>query len=193
MANFVINKTPIKDLMQGEIISKKDGRGYFERVFCFEELKESCKLKKNIIQINRSLSKIKGTIRGCHFQFHPYAETKVVSCCKGSLFDVGIDLRKGSETYLQYFSQILTSENKKFLVIPEGFAHGFQTLKKNTEILYLVTEKFSLEHDNGINPFDPAININWPIPCTIRSEKDTKRKFIKDRNFKGIELFDSKV
>tara|TARA_Y100000739_G_C20536042_1_gene431303 strand:+ start:189 stop:761 length:573 start_codon:yes stop_codon:yes gene_type:complete len=190
VANFVINKTPIKDLMQGEIISKKDGRGYFERVFCLNEFKENFKLKKNIIQINRSLSKIKGTIRGCHFQFQPYAETKVVSCCNGSLFDVGIDLRKGSETYLQYFSQILTSENKKFLVIPEGFAHGFQTLKENTEILYLVTEKFSLEHDNGINPFDPEININWPIPCTIRSEKDTKRKFIKDRNFKGIELFD---
>ena len=102
---------------------------------------------------------------------------------------MGIDLRKGSDTYLQFFSQILTAENKKFLVIPEGFAHGFQTLEENTEILYLVTEKFSPEHDNGINPFDPEIKINWPIPCTIRSEKDTKRKFIKDRNFHGIDLF----
>ena len=188
MTSFIINKTPIKDLMQGEIISNKDERGYFERVFCFDEFKEICNLKKNIIQINRSLSKIKGTIRGCHFQMHPYAETKIVSCCNGSLFDVGIDLRKGSDTYLKYFSQILTSENKKFLVIPEGFAHGFQTLKENTEILYLVTEKFSVAHDNGINPFDPAIDIKWPIPCTIRSEKDTKRKFIKDRNFLGIDL-----
>ena len=190
MSNFVIKKTPIQGLMQGEIISKKDDRGYFERLFCLDEFKENCQLKKNIIQINRSCSKIKGTIRGCHFQLYPFAETKIVSCCKGSLFDVGIDLRKGSDTYLQSFSQILTAENKKFLVIPEGFAHGFQTLEENTEILYLVTEKFSPEHDNGINPFDPAININWPIPCTIRSEKDTKRKFIKDRNFYGIDLFD---
>ena len=190
MANFVIKNTPIPDLMQGEIISKKDERGYFERLYCLEEFKENCKLKKNIIQINRSCSKIKGTIRGCHFQLNPFAETKIVSCCNGSLFDVGIDLRKGSATYLQYFSQILTAKNKKFLLIPEGFAHGFQTLEENTEILYLVTEKYSFKHDNGINPFDPAININWPLPCTILSDKDTKRKFIKDRNFNGIELLD---
>ena len=104
MANFVIKNTPIPDLMQGEIISKKDERGYFERLYCLEEFKENCKLKKNIIQINRSCSKIKGTIRGCHFQLNPFAETKIVSCCNGSLFDVGIDLRKGSATYLQYFS-----------------------------------------------------------------------------------------
>ena len=193
MKNFLINKTPIKDLMQGEIISKTDERGYFERVFCIDEFKENFNLKKNISQINRSLSKIKGTVRGCHFQLYPYAEIKIVSCCNGSLFDVGIDLRKGSETYLKYFSQILTPENKKFLVIPEGFAHGFQTLKKDTEILYFVTEKFSLDHDNGINPFDPAININWPLPCSLLSEKDNKRKFIKDRNFQGIDLFNSRT
>ena len=188
MPNFQIKETFIKDLFEGEIISRKDERGYFERVYCINELNEMINFKKNIIQINRSLSKIKGTIRGCHFQSPPFAEIKIVSCPKGSLFDVGIDLRKGSPTYLQYFSQILSAENKKFLIIPEGFAHGFQTLEENTEILYLVTQEFSLNHDNGINPFDPAININWPIPCTIRSEKDTKRKFIKDRNFLGIDL-----
>ena len=190
MSNFRIKKTFIRDLMEGEIISRKDERGYFERVYCINEFNEIINLKKSIIQINRSLSKVKGTIRGCHFQLPPFAEIKIVSCPKGSLFDVGIDLRKGSPTYLKHYSQILSAENKKFLIIPEGFAHGFQTLEENTEILYLVTQEFSLKHDNGINPFDPAININWPIPCTIRSEKDTKRKFIKDRNFLGINLID---
>ena len=186
--NFKVKETPIKGLMQGEIISRKDDRGYFERIYCIEEYHELLEMKKRIIQINRSMSKSKGTVRGCHFQYPPYAETKIVSCPKGSLFDVGVDLRKGSDTYLQYFSLKLSCENKKFLVIPEGFAHGFQTLEENTEILYLVTEKFSIEHDNGINPFDPDINIKWPLKCTILSEKDTKRRFIKDRNFFGIRI-----
>ena len=193
MSNFRIKETFIKDLMEGEIISRKDERGYFERVYCINELKQIIGINKSIIQINRSLSKIKGTIRGCHFQLPPFAEIKIVSCPKGSLFDVGVDLRKGSPTYLKYYSQTLSAENKKFLIIPDGFAHGFQTLEENTEILYLVTQEFSLPHDNGINPFDPAININWPIPCTIRSEKDTKRKFIKDRNFLGIDLLDKEL
>ena len=185
--NFEIKETPLKGLMQGRIVSKKDDRGYFERVYCIYEFEEKLNINKGIVQINRSMSKIKGTIRGCHFQYPPFAETKIVSCPRGKLFDVAVDLRKGSETYLNYYSLVLTNENKSFLVIPEGFAHGFQTLEENTEILYLVTEKFSLKHDNGINPFDPDINIKWPIECKLRSEKDTKRKYLKYRDFDGIE------
>ena len=103
MSNFRIKETFIKDLMEGEIISRKDERGYFERVYCINELRQMIGINKSIIQINRSLSKIKGTIRGCHFQLPPFAEIKIVSCPKGSLFDVGIDLRKGSPTYLKYY------------------------------------------------------------------------------------------
>ena len=109
------------------------------------------------------MSKFKGTVRGCHFQYPPFSEIKIVSCLKGRIFDVAVDLRKGSETYLEYFSCELSSANKKFLLIPEGFGHGFQTLDPNTEILYLVTEQFSAENDDGINPFDPEVLINWPL------------------------------
>ena len=178
MDNFKINKTFIKDLIQGEIISKNDQRGYFERIYCIDDFKNKFNLHKNIVQINRSLSRKKGTIRGCHFQLPPFSETKIVLCSKGSLYDVGVDLRKNSKTYLKYYSQILTPNNKKFLIIPEGFAHGFQTLEDSTEIIYFVTQRFSLDHDDGINPFDPYLKISWPLECTILSEKDNKNKHI---------------
>lgn len=188
MQNFEIQKTPLDGVSLGRLLSKADDRGYFERVYCLEEIQTLLKKDAKISQINRSMSKIKGTVRGLHFQWPPYAETKIVSCPKGRLYDVAVDLRVGSKTYLQHYAAELTSENKKFLVIPEGFAHGFQTLEPNTEILYLVTEKYSAEHDDGINPIDPQVAIDWPIEVALRSEKDTNRKFISDRNFSGIEL-----
>lgn len=188
MSNFIVENTSIKDLKLGQIQSKKDERGYFERVYCYKEYEELVGRPCEIKQINRSLSKAKGTTRGLHFQWWPRAETKIVSCSAGSLFDVAVDLRKGSPTYLRYISAVLTPKNKKFLVIPEGFAHGFQTLEPDTEIIYLVTEEFSLPHDDGINPTDPAVGVKWPLDITLRSRKDTDRKYITDRGFSGIDI-----
>ena len=188
LKNFSIAQTKLKGVLAGNIISKGDERGYFERVFCENEYQELIARDVKVRQINRSFSKIKGTVRGCHFQWPPFAETKIVSCTRGRLFDLAVDLRIGSPTYLEYFSLELTSENKKFLVIPEGFAHGFQTLEENTEILYFVTKEFSQEHDDGINPLDPSIGIKWPLEIALRSEKDTKREFLIDRNFSGIKV-----
>ena len=188
MTNFIIKETSIEGLKVGQIQSKLDERGYFERVYCYKEYEELSGRSFQIKQINRSMSKIKGTTRGLHFQWPPFAETKIVSCPSGRLFDVAVDLRVDSPTYLKYYSVELTGDNKKFLIIPEGFGHGFQTLEPNTEILYLVTEEFSLQHDDGINPVDPAIGVEWPLSITLRSEKDTNRKYISDRNFKGVQL-----
>ena len=115
MSNFQIKETFIKDLMEGETISRKDERGYFERVFCINEFNEMINFSKNIIQINRSLSKTKGTIRGCHFQLPPFAEIKIVFCTRGSLFDVGVDLRKSSPTYLKYYSQKLNESDMSII------------------------------------------------------------------------------
>ncbi|MBO6775845.1 MAG: dTDP-4-dehydrorhamnose 3,5-epimerase family protein [Marinibacterium sp.] len=188
MTNFLINNTPIEGVKLGQIQSKADERGYFERVYCWKEYEELAGCSLQIKQINRSMSKVRGTTRGLHFQWPPRAETKIVSCAAGSLFDVAVDLRVGSLTYLQYFAAELTAENKQFLIIPEGFGHGFQTLEPNTEILYLVTEEFSVQHDDGINPDDPAVGVKWPLEIALRSQKDTERKYIADRAFKGIDV-----
>lgn len=189
MKNLQIRDTFIPELQCGKIISKDDERGYFERVFCTEEY--SCMLGRELVirQINRSMSKIPGTTRGLHFQWPPHAETKIVSCTKGRLLDVAVDLRKDSDTYLQHFSLELTPENKQFLVIPEGFGHGFQTLEPDTEILYLVTADFSLPHDDGVNPADPRLDINWPLDIALMSEKDRSRPYLETRDFVGITLY----
>lgn len=187
MSNFFLEDTPIEGVKLGQIQSKMDERGYFERVYCHEEYEEMAGRPLRIKQINRSMSAVKGTTRGLHFQWPPHAETKIVSCPAGHLFDVAVDLRKGSPTYMQYFSAELTADNKKFLIIPEGCGHGFQTLEPNTEILYLVTKEFSLPHDDGINPIDPAICVEWPLEIMLRSKKDTDRKFLSERDFIGID------
>jgi dTDP-4-dehydrorhamnose 3,5-epimerase len=192
MSNFVIRKTPIDGVRLGQLLSKNDERGYFERVYCHREYEMLAGRTLNIKQINRSMSKVKGTTRGLHFQWPPRAETKIVSCAAGRLFDVAVDLRVGSPTYLQYFAAELTAENKQFLIIPEGFGHGFQTLEPNTEILYLVTEEFSVQQDDGINPVDPAVGVEWPLEIALRSKKDTERQFISDRGFKGIDTTQGK-
>lgn len=186
MTNFAILPTKIDGLYVGEIKPKGDKRGYFERVFCVQEYAKFIKRELNILQINRSLSETKGTVRGLHFQWPPYQETKIVSCPRGRLYDVAVDVREGSPTYLQVFGVELSSDNKKFLVIPEGFAHGFQTLTANTEIMYLVSQVYSAEHDDGLNPMDPDLSIQWPIKVTVRSEKDTSRPFLKNRDFSGV-------
>ncbi|HBK6304468.1 TPA: dTDP-4-dehydrorhamnose 3,5-epimerase [Campylobacter jejuni] len=133
-----------------------DERGYFERYFCANDFEE-IGMKKPIIQINHSKTIGKGSIRGMHYQIPPFCETKIVRCLKGSILDVAIDIRKNSPTFLQYFSIELNEVNNKYLYIPEGFAHGFQVLSDEAEILYLVTQKFNSSADRGINPFDKAI------------------------------------
>jgi dTDP-4-dehydrorhamnose 3,5-epimerase len=124
------------------------------------------------VQDNHSLSVQAGTLRGLHYQLEPKAQTKLVRCIKGAIYDVVVDIRKGSPTFGKWISVILTEHNKRMLLVPKGFAHGFVTLVPNTEVLYKVDEYYSPEHDRAIRWNDPKLNIDWPVREPILSDKD---------------------
>jgi len=161
-----------------------DERGYFSRIFCQKEMAE---IKENLViaQINNSYTKKKGTIRGMHFQYPPHAEIKIVRCVKGKIFDVAVDLRKNSPTFLQWHGEILSEDNQKMFVIPEGFAHGFQTLEDDCEIIYFNTTFYSKESESAIRYNDPKIGIKWLEKVTVLSEKDANHPYL-DESFEGI-------
>ncbi len=149
----------------------EDERGFFARTYCYDEFtKFGCNPK--IMQSNLSFNHKKGTLRGMHFQKAPKEEAKLVRCVSGSIYDVIIDLRPDSSTYKEQFSIELSATNRKMLYVPEGFAHGFQTLMDNTEILYQMTEFYSHEHGSGIKYNDPVFNITWPMEVSVISLKD---------------------
>jgi len=155
-----------------------DDRGYFMRTFCEKELKIN-HLEFSILQTNQTLTKEKGTIRGMHFQKSPKAEDKIVQCLRGAIYDVAIDLRIGSPTYGNWVAEELNESNKKMLLIPKGFAHGFQTLTKNCEIQYFMSEYYEPKYASGVNWSDIMFNIKWPIKKPILSERDKNWPFIK--------------
>lgn len=175
---MVFHKTKIKRLYIIEPELKIDERGYFARVFCKKEL---AKIGFNfeIVQINRSLNRKKGIIRGMHFQKPPKAEDKIVQCLKGAIYDVAVDLRQGSKTYGKWVAEELTENNKKMFLIPKGFAHGFQTLTDNAEVQYFMSEFYSPEYESGVRWNDPFLNIKWPIIPPFLSEKDKNWPLIK--------------
>jgi dTDP-4-dehydrorhamnose 3,5-epimerase len=178
-------KTEISDLFLIEPEPYYDNRGKFYRVFCQKKFQNINMGKKRIVQINQSFNKIKGTIRGMHYQHPPKAETKIVKCIKGKIFDVVIDLRENSPTFLKSYSIILSMENMKMIYIPEGFAHGFQTLSNNSEVLYLHTEFYNPEFEDGLRYDDPKLSIDWPLEVTEISARDKKHPLIHG-GFKGI-------
>lgn len=183
---LTIQSTSIADLKIIQRHFVADHRGYFERLFCSSDLDSIFGLR-TIKQINHSQTKSVGTIRGMHFQYPPFAETKIVSCIKGRIFDVAIDIRKGSTTYLQWFGLELDDSSGKSLFIPEGFAHGFQSLEPSCEILYFVSAPYCKSSESGINALDPRISVNWPIHISERSEKDSTHPMLEDF-FPGVDL-----
>jgi dTDP-4-dehydrorhamnose 3,5-epimerase len=166
------NSTNLPGAYTIDLVKREDERGFFARFFCINEF-DNEGIDRNVVQINNSLSKEKGTLRGMHYQLSPKAETKIVRCIKGSLWDVIVDLRPESPTFLQWFGETLSAENRRMMFVPKGFGHGFITLEDDTEALYLVTEFYSPEHERGIRWNDPAIGIEWPIVPNIVSEKDS--------------------
>ena len=164
----------------------EDDRGLFARTYCKNEFKK-IGFDKEFVQYNHSFNKLKGTIRGMHFQQMPFAETKLIRCVQGAVYDVAVDIRKNSPTYLQWFGAELTAENIVSVLIPEGFAHGFQTLKNNSALIYHHTAFYTPQADAGIRFDDVAININWKLPAVNISDKDKNYPLI-DKNFKGIIL-----
>ncbi len=148
-----------------------DERGYFARSFCQKEFLDHG-LVMDIVQCNMSFNKKKGTLRGMHFQSTPFEEKKLVSCIKGAIYDVVLDLRENSLTFCQYFSIELGEENCKILYVPEGCAHGFQTLNDNSVVYYQMSEFFHPEYSGGVRWNDPEFAIQWPIEQKILSDKD---------------------
>ncbi len=183
-SSFNLRETPLSDLVVLERKPRQDSRGWFERVYCQTELQD-LGLAKPVLQINRSMTKTSGTVRGMHFQHPPDTEIKLVSCLEGRVFDVAIDLRPDSPTFLQYHGVELSPENNRTIVIPEGFAHGFQTLTDNCELLYCHTANYNSNAEGGVNPADPRIAINWPQKITHLSDRDQALPFL-TKTFSGI-------
>jgi len=184
MKKFDVKKTEISDLIVLKRNIFEDDRGSLDRIFCFNELSSFTK-SKSPTQINYTKTKYKNTVRGLHFQYAPFSETKIISCLKGSIFDVAVDLRKNSPTYLKWHSEIITDKNHKSFLIPEGFAHGYQTLSDNCELLYIHTSAYKPDFEDGINPFDDNIKIKWPNIASFISDRDKSHKNIKD-GFEGL-------
>jgi dTDP-4-dehydrorhamnose 3,5-epimerase len=181
-----IAATPLKGAFIIEPEPFEDTRGMFSRIFCKKEF-QSISFVKNIVQVNHSITVEKGAIRGVHFQRPPMAEIKMVKCLRGSVFDVIIDLRKDLPTFLKWHGETLSAENMKMMYVPEGFAHGFQTMESNSELLYFHTEFYSPEHEEAVRYDDPLINIQWPMEITDISEKDRNHPLL-SQDFEGIVL-----
>jgi len=182
---FVFHPTPLSGLILMERLPIGDSRGFLERMFCEEELAPLTGGKR-IHQINRTLTAAAGTVRGMHYQRPPHAEVKLVTCLRGRVFDVAVDLRRDSPTFLQWHGEILDGATQKTLAIPEGFAHGFQTLTENCEMLYFHTAAYHPDAEAGLNPVDPTLGIAWPLPPSGLSPRDTSHPLL-DHHFSGIE------
>jgi dTDP-4-dehydrorhamnose 3,5-epimerase len=165
------NPLPLEGAYTIELEKRGDDRGFFARFFCTKEF-ENHGLNPKFVQVNNSLSADKGTLRGMHYQLPPQAETKLVRCIKGSLFDVIVDIRPNSRTFGKWAGAELSATNRTMMLVPDGFAHGFITLEPDTEALYLVSEFYAPEMERGIRWNDPQFNIEWPITPSVVSDKD---------------------
>lgn len=170
---FDLRETDFEGLFVLDGILSLDSRGSFSRKYCKNEF-DKLGLETNWVQINFSSNTQTGTMRGLHYQTSPFQESKLVMCVTGKIFDVAVDLRPNSQTFRKYFSIELSSENPISLLIPEGFAHGYQTLQNDSSVLYLTSNFYSVQHEKGIRYDDPNIGIIWPQKVEIISDKDLR-------------------
>lgn len=164
--------TQIAGCYRVELRPLRDARGHFVSVFDLATVR-SLDPSFTVMRVNRSLTQPIGAIRGLHFQRPPMAEDKLVQCLQGAIFDVCVDFRPDSPTYLQWVGLELSAENKQLSLVPRGCAHGFQTLSENCLVEYFVTGVYSPQHEGGIRWDDPSLGIAWPLPCTLTSERDS--------------------
>jgi dTDP-4-dehydrorhamnose 3,5-epimerase len=186
MSRLELISTPFSQLVLVKRKPLSDSRGYFVRLFCRDELAQ-LGWNTSAAQINLSSTDRKGTIRGMHFQYPPFSEKKLLLCLKGSIQDFVVDLRADSPTFLQYYSVILSAENCLGLHIPEGFAHGFQTITDKVKLLYLHSVPYTADAEAGLNPFDPSLALPWPLPVSEISDRDRQHPDI-NNSFKGMQL-----
>ncbi len=168
---MILTETKLPGAYLIDIEKREDERGFFARSWCQKEF-EAHGLVPRVTQANISFNKYKGTLRGMHYQAAPFAETKLVRCTRGAIYDVIVDLRPDSPTCMQWLWVELTAENYKMLYVPEGFAHGFQTLIDNTEATYQVSQFYTPEAERGLRYNDPTFNIDWPLEVQVISDKD---------------------
>ncbi|WP_416670760.1 dTDP-4-dehydrorhamnose 3,5-epimerase [Egbenema bharatensis] len=164
-------ETPLKDAFVIDLEKRSDNRGFFARAFCGREFEEHG-LKPVIAQCNLSFNHKRGTLRGMHYQLPPATETKLVRCTRGAIYDVIVDMRPDSPTYLQHFGVELTADNYRMLYVPDLFAHGYQTLTDDAEVTYSVGEFYAPGYEQGLRYDDPALGIEWPLPVSEISAKD---------------------
>lgn len=184
MSQFSIFATALPDLKVVQRFPRADERGFLARLFCSAEL-EAAGWSKAVAQINHTLTRRPGTVRGLHFQYPPFAEAKLVSCVRGAVYDVAVDLRAGSSTFLRWHGEVLSADNHRALLIPEGFAHGFQTLDSDCELIYLHSAAYAPAAEGALNVRDPRLAISWPEPIGEISARDASHPFLADA-FTGI-------
>ena len=185
MDRFDFSKTPLAGLVLVQRKRLEANRGFLARFYCAKEF-ASAGVHRAISQINHTLTRRKGAVRGLHFQLPPYAESKIVNCLHGELFDVAVDLRKNSPTFLKWHGEVLSAQNQRSLLIPEGFAHGFQALTDDCEIIYLHTVAYQQTAEAALNPTDPRLAIAWPLGITEMSDRDRSHPMLA-ADFEGIE------
>ena len=185
MSRFRILNTSIATLKVVERKQLGDARGFLSRLFCAEELL-AVGWRKPISQINHTLTREQGTVRGMHFQYPPHAEMKLVACLRGEIWDVAVDARVGSPTFLQWHAEILSPQNSRAMLIPEGFAHGFQSLTDHCELIYFHSAAYAPDSECALNAVDPQLRISWPLAITEQSVRDKKHPMLTGE-FKGID------
>ncbi len=184
--NLKIHATAIEGVVLVDTRVLEDERGAFSRLYCEREL-ASVLRQRHIVQVNRSLTRKSGAIRGMHFQHAPHAEMKLIRCLRGRVWDVAVDIRAGSPTFLHWHAEELTPNNGRMMVVPEGCAHGFQVLEDDSELLYLHTAFYEPSAEAGLLFDDPRLAIKWPLPVTELSRRDREHAPIAG-DFAGIRL-----
>ena len=179
MSGIELCETGFDGLYIIKLSSFKDHRGVYTKLFSEKEFYHILN-EKHIVDINYQKTILSGTVRGLHYQIGDSSEVKIIKCIHGRIFDVAVDVREGSETFLQYFSIELSQDDDIMVLIPEGFAHGFQTLEDNTETLYATTQVYDPASERGLNAADPSLSITWPLEISCISEKDRMRALIKE-------------
>lgn len=186
MQRFDALPTPMAGLHLLQRKPLSDARGFFQRLFCAEELAEFG-WTEAVAQVNHTLTLSKGSVRGLHLQLAPHAEMKLITCLRGAVWDVALDVRKDSATFLQWHAEILSAENQRSYLIPPGFAHGFQTLCDDVEMLYCHSQPYAPSGERGLNVLDGRLAITWPLAIAGMSDKDRQWPML-DAGFEGVNV-----
>ena len=186
MSRFEFLPTPLSGLVVVNRRLVEDQRGFLSRIYAADEL-AAAGLVKPIVHVNHTMTSPRGAIRGLHFQHPPHAEMKLVTCVRGEVFDVSVDVRRGSKTFLRWHGECLSAANHRSVLIPEGFAHGFQVLSDECELLYLHTAAFDAPAEGALHPADPHIGIAWPLPIGEMSGRDRSHPLV-SAGFDGVDL-----